>query len=261
MCLTQRNPRLLIATLRAKIWLTLHARAYTRAILVAKRKRQRATRGMVPEVSCANRAAGKRWACTTRLWPAWQPAPARPLCRQKCLTGSYWALRWSAIRCRRACGLIVHLVWSGADNTIYGEDGDDTVNGVGGLDALYGGKGDDELNAGAVASGVFTYGEEGDDTLRGNAGNDNLLGGPGDDWLSGGRDGTSCPAARATPLRALENLANIEAGLLIHRCDTWAVPPRIAAQSRPRECHGLCKIKDRATALQDDGSLAVTKCR
>lgn len=50
--------------------------------------------------------------------------------------------------------------------TIYGEDGDDNLNGGNGVDRLYGGNGVDRLN--------------------GNAGNDTLDGGKGDDYLYGG---------------------------------------------------------------------------
>ncbi|WP_269769733.1 cadherin domain-containing protein [Flavisphingomonas formosensis] len=62
--------------------------------------------------------------------------------------------------------------------TIYGGDGNDTLNGAGGNDTLYGGNGDDILN-----------GMDGDDTLYGEAGNDTLSGGNGSDTLYGG-DGT-----------------------------------------------------------------------
>ncbi|WP_420865319.1 Calx-beta domain-containing protein, partial [Nodularia spumigena] len=62
---------------------------------------------------------------------------------------------------------------------LYGEDGNDTINGGGDNDYLYGGSGDDILN-----------GDAGNDTIYGQDGNDTLIGGSGNsgerDYLSGG---------------------------------------------------------------------------
>jgi Ca2+-binding RTX toxin-like protein len=56
------------------------------------------------------------------------------------------------------------------DGSLYGEGGNDTLNGGTKNDALYGGTGDDSL-----------YGNNGDDLLDGGPGNDILKGGAGDD--------------------------------------------------------------------------------
>ena len=61
------------------------------------------------------------------------------------------------------------------DNTIFGWDGKDILNGGAGNDTLWGGEGDDIL-----------YGEENDDILHGEDGNDILYGGDGNDILNGG---------------------------------------------------------------------------
>ena len=61
-------------------------------------------------------------------------------------------------------------VRSGGPNSAYGQDGNDTLNGVEGSDRLFGGNGVDTLN-----------GNAGDDTLDGGTGNDILNGGAGND--------------------------------------------------------------------------------
>ena len=73
----------------------------------------------------------------------------------------------------------------GANDTLFGDSGDDYIDGdykernpvfgVWGDDALYGGKGSDWLQ-----------GNEGNDTLYGGIGRDELDGGPDDDHLDGG---------------------------------------------------------------------------
>ena len=74
------------------------------------------------------------------------------------------------------------LTGDNTENTLYGGAGDDTLTGNEGDDRLDGGDGDDTL-----------YGEKwryesngGDDWLSGGAGNDTLYGNAGDDYLSGG---------------------------------------------------------------------------
>jgi Ca2+-binding RTX toxin-like protein len=94
---------------------------------------------------------------------------------------------------------------SHGDDFIDGGDGNDNLNGNGGDDVIYGGAGDDRLegdgvlfaaidpgNGGpltfvAITPGDDTlYGEEGDDTLLGGGGNDSLIGDVGNDALRGG---------------------------------------------------------------------------
>ncbi|WP_339129926.1 calcium-binding protein [Streptomyces sp. f51] len=61
------------------------------------------------------------------------------------------------------------------DNSLYGDDGNDTIHGNAGADLIQGGRGDDRL-----------YGDAGNDRIYGNSGNDLLHGGSGSDTLSGG---------------------------------------------------------------------------
>ncbi|MET7981361.1 calcium-binding protein [Streptomyces sp. NPDC005281] len=61
------------------------------------------------------------------------------------------------------------------DNSLYGDDGNDTIYGNAGADLIQGGRGNDRL-----------YGGSGNDKIYGNSGNDLLHGGPGTDTLSGG---------------------------------------------------------------------------
>jgi Ca2+-binding RTX toxin-like protein len=67
---------------------------------------------------------------------------------------------------------------------LYGEAGDDTLNGGIGNDNLSAGDGADTLDGGDGAD--VLYGETGDDALNGGLGNDNLSGGEGADTLDGG---------------------------------------------------------------------------
>ena len=66
------------------------------------------------------------------------------------------------------------LAGDGADNRLWGRDGNDDLYGgpAGGDDRLYGDNGDDRL-----------YGGKGNDTLTGGEGHDTLRGGPGEDTL------------------------------------------------------------------------------
>ncbi len=79
-------------------------------------------------------------------------------------------------------------IGSGA-NSIYGTDGNDTLNTVGNVtnhdinETFYGGAGDDVIQSGDGNDTV--YGEEGNDEIHGGNGNDILTGGAGDDLLHG----------------------------------------------------------------------------
>jgi hypothetical protein len=63
----------------------------------------------------------------------------------------------------------------GEDNILFGDDGDNAIDGLGGDDVLVGGDGADDLDGGA-----------GNDTLTGDGGDDTLTGGPDNDTLTGG---------------------------------------------------------------------------
>ncbi|MFH0880566.1 MAG: calcium-binding protein [Lentisphaerota bacterium] len=76
---------------------------------------------------------------------------------------------------------------------LYGQEGNDYLQGGMGHDALYGGDGEDRLFGGEgndVLHGGngddFLSGDEGQDILAGESGADQILGGPGDDLLLGG---------------------------------------------------------------------------
>ena len=69
---------------------------------------------------------------------------------------------------------------------LYGQAGDDDINGNNGLDSVYGGSGDDDLVGGNEADTL--YGGSDNDTIVGNNGNDVIIGGYGQDMLTGGGD-------------------------------------------------------------------------
>jgi Ca2+-binding RTX toxin-like protein len=70
------------------------------------------------------------------------------------------------------------------EDIMFGDAGNDTLNGNNGNDRLFGDSGNDRLNGG---DGVdFLYGGEGNDDLSGGIGNDSLFGGTGNDELNGG---------------------------------------------------------------------------
>ena len=78
---------------------------------------------------------------------------------------------------------------------LYGDDGNDTINGGSGRDILRGGAGDDVINGGVENDTIVgddgndtLNGDEGDDSIIGLDGNDTLNGGDGNDTLNGGRD-------------------------------------------------------------------------
>lgn len=101
-------------------------------------------------------------------------------------------------------GADVITVASGVNGSdrIYGEDGDDTVNGGSGADYIWGGAGSDTLNGDSGIDKLyggndndtlnggddrdFLYGDAGNDTLNGDGGNDVMRGGIGNDTLNGG---------------------------------------------------------------------------
>ena len=72
---------------------------------------------------------------------------------------------------------------SSDQNSLYGNDGEDTVIAGLGEDSLYGGDGDDHVQAGAGSD--FLDGGSGSDALLGQEGNDTLSGGRGSDYLFG----------------------------------------------------------------------------
>ncbi|MBF0804236.1 MULTISPECIES: calcium-binding protein [unclassified Neisseria] len=73
--------------------------------------------------------------------------------------------------------------WNTVD-ILNGGEGSDTIRGDGGNDILSGGDGDDELNGG-VGDDTLDGGE-GKDKLYGGSGSDTLIGGAGNDYLNGG---------------------------------------------------------------------------
>ena len=74
--------------------------------------------------------------------------------------------------------------WGGGiTDTIYGEDGNDDINGYDGNDTLYGGDGADHIEGGDDNDTI--YGEAGNDDLEGGSGNDHLYDGAGDDTVAG----------------------------------------------------------------------------
>jgi len=77
------------------------------------------------------------------------------------------------------------LVMGGNGNdTLVGRNGDDVLNGQAGNDWLFGGHDDDSLSG--ITGNDKLYGGAGDDTLNGHGGNDSLWGEAGDDSLLGG---------------------------------------------------------------------------
>ncbi len=82
--------------------------------------------------------------------------------------------------------------WSGGDSEslvnnndeLYGDDGNDILEGGVGIDQLFGGNGDDALSGGDDIDSL--YGEDGDDFLSGGADGDMLDGGAGNDRMESG---------------------------------------------------------------------------
>jgi Ca2+-binding RTX toxin-like protein len=71
-----------------------------------------------------------------------------------------------------------------ASNFIIGDDADNTINALGGIDSVQGGFGNDLVDGGDGNDAL--YGQQGKDTLNGGEGNDALFGGYLDDVLHGG---------------------------------------------------------------------------
>jgi len=69
-------------------------------------------------------------------------------------------------------------------NYIYGNSGDNIIDGGSDWNHIWGGAGNDTISSG-INNGVL-YGEQGNDTLTGGSGTDGLFGGVGDDVLIGG---------------------------------------------------------------------------
>lgn len=76
------------------------------------------------------------------------------------------------------------LFGSAVANRLYGNDGDDTIDGIGGNDTLWGHAGEDTINGGDGDD--LIYGGDDDDELNGGAGSDTVYGGDGDDDIDGG---------------------------------------------------------------------------
>jgi len=72
-------------------------------------------------------------------------------------------------------------------DVLVGRNGDDSLNGQDGNDWLFGGPGVNALSG--ITGNDNLYGGVGDDTLNGHGGNDSLWGGAGDDSLLGGERG------------------------------------------------------------------------
>lgn len=85
------------------------------------------------------------------------------------------------------------LEGTGEDETLYGYEGNDTLNAGDGADKLYGGDGNDTLN-----------GEGGDDELYGGDGDDDLNGGSGADTMVGG-DGNDTYTVNSSSDTVVEN--------------------------------------------------------
>ena len=77
-----------------------------------------------------------------------------------------------------------NLTGDGANNFLFGWEGNDVLSGLDGNDHLFSGHGNDIANGGAGHDVLF--GLDGDDILSGDAGNDALIGGAGADVLDGG---------------------------------------------------------------------------
>ncbi len=96
------------------------------------------------------------------------------------------------------------VVHAGAgDDIVFGGDDADMIWGEAGVDKLFGEAGDDELDGGTGADIVM--GDTGDDTLRGGSGIDVVIGGLGDDTLHGGRGNDLIAGGLATETMPLKD--------------------------------------------------------
>lgn len=73
--------------------------------------------------------------------------------------------------------------FTGPPPTITGSNGNDTINGTGGIDSIYAYDGDDTVNA--RGGDDYIDGGDGDDYIRGRGGNDTIVGGAGADVIDG----------------------------------------------------------------------------
>ena len=70
------------------------------------------------------------------------------------------------------------------DDTLYGDDGFDIIQGLDGNDHIYGREGNDIIQGNEGNDQL--HGEDGDDIIQGNEGNDRIWGGEGNDVMQGG---------------------------------------------------------------------------
>ncbi len=77
---------------------------------------------------------------------------------------------------------------SGGNDTIDGGDGNDTIIGGGGSESIDGGSGDDTITSGEGSNDTI-FGGPGDDSIQGSGGSDTIDGGEGDDSITGGDGG------------------------------------------------------------------------
>jgi Ca2+-binding RTX toxin-like protein len=81
------------------------------------------------------------------------------------------------------------LTGSDGDDWLRGAAGGDTLDGLGGANRMWGGAGDDVIRAAANSSYNEMYGQFGNDRLEGGGGYDVMFGGDGDDQMYGGGGG------------------------------------------------------------------------
>ncbi|HCK85018.1 MAG TPA: hypothetical protein DHW63_11035, partial [Hyphomonadaceae bacterium] len=78
---------------------------------------------------------------------------------------------------------------SSGDDIIHGDDGNDTIDAGSGDDIVFGNDGNDLIHLGNSILGDEGLGGAGNDIIFGDEGDDALMGNDGDDWLSGGDGG------------------------------------------------------------------------
>jgi len=98
----------------------------------------------------------------------------------------------------------------GEDANFFGDADDDLLVGASGDDTLSGGAGEDELQGGSGADSLL--GGADDDLLFGNRGTDTLTGGSGDDTLDGGADTDTLTGQAGADVFRFELLPDVPAG-------------------------------------------------